>query len=115
MNSQQIQDALRIALAAGGPLAALVLKYTGLTADDYALWLSAILLIVPPVAAWLWGYLKNTHANQVKAVEAMPEVATVVVKDEVRNGVGELAADPTHPNIVTETQNEKDAKKGTKV
>lgn len=44
----------------------------------------------------------------------VPGVATVVVKDTANGTLAKLAADEEHPNIVTETQNEQDAKMGTK-
>lgn len=61
------------------------------------------------------GSTEETKAQVVKAVERMPDVATVVVKDEANGALGTLAQSGEHPNIVTETQNEADAKLGTKV
>lgn len=52
---------------------------------------------------------------KVKVAEAIPDVATVVIKDDANGKLGALAQSEAHPNIVTETQNEKDAKEGTKV
>ena len=52
---------------------------------------------------------------KIKIVEAVPDVATVVVKDGVNGEIAKLAASSDHPNIVTETANEADAKMGTKV
>lgn len=51
---------------------------------------------------------------KVAIAEATPGVATVVVKDDAPPPLKELARGP-NPNIVTETQNEADAKLGTKV
>jgi len=79
--------------------------------------LADILAIAGPAVggalAW-WSAQRNTKAEQIKAVEKMPEIATVVVKDEANGKIGKLAQDDAHPNIVTETQNEADAKQGTK-
>lgn len=76
--------------------------------------LGALGVLVPIVIA-AFAARKATPTEQVKAVEALPDVATIVVKDSANSTVGALAIDKNHPNIVTETQNEKDAKEGTKV
>lgn len=136
---ERITDALRLLLAAGGPLSALILKYSGMDSNDFNQLVQVILIVVPPVGAWVWGKYANTidakvqviaeqpPAVQVKALEkvpdvvkvqvaeAVPEVATVVVKDNANGALGVLAQSEAHPNIVTETQNERDAKMGTKV
>ncbi len=72
MNQSQIYDALKVALGVSGPLAALIMKYTGLTQNDFEMWVSVILLIVPPVAAWGWGVWQNRNTAKVEAVAHMP-------------------------------------------
>jgi hypothetical protein len=114
LNQQQVAGWLRITLSASGPIAALVLSKTGISAADWALYTEVALSLLPGLIVAVWSWYRNRTATQVKLVEAIPEVATVVIKDEARNSVGELAQDPAHPNIVTETQNEADAKNGTK-
>lgn len=66
-------------------------------------------------------------ADQLQALQALPEdvkiglaekipgVATVVVKDNVNGTLARMAASEANPKVVTETQNEYDAKLGTKV
>lgn len=66
------------------------------------------------IGGW-WGLSAATAAAQVLNVKAIPEVATVVVKDSAVGPVKQLAVDPSQPDVVTETQNEIDAKQGTKV
>lgn len=105
MNAQQIESALRVVLAAGGPIAALVIRYTEVSQDDFLLWVQVVLLVVPPLGAWLWGYLAHTPAAQIQRTQSLSEVATVVVRDDARGKVGELAASPQFPGVVTETQN----------
>ena len=56
-----------------------------------------------------------SDAAKLQIAEAVPAVATIVVKDTATDGPAKLAQSDNHPNIVTETQNEADAKKGTKV
>lgn len=132
MNKEQIHDALRVALAAGGPLAALILKYTGLSQTDFEMWVAAALLIVPPAVAWVWGIWQNRQAAKVEAVarmsavdqrsalnkvsdsakvkiaESVPDVMKVVVKNDAAGKLGDLAASNDQPNIVTESQNAKE-------
>jgi hypothetical protein len=117
LNQQQIAMAMRLALGVGGPLAALIMAKTGMSEGDYTLYLNAALAVVPPIGALVWGWFANRKATQVANVEHMPEVATIVVKDGANGALGLMAAtaNNAHPNIVTETQNEADAKKGTKV
>lgn len=55
-----------------------------------------------------------SDANKITIAEAVPGVATVVVKDNAPKELKEIARGP-NPNIVTESQNEADAKLGNKV
>lgn len=114
INQQQVAGWLRITLSASGPIAALVLSKTGISAADWALYTEIALAIIPGLAVAVWSWHRNRKATQVQMVQQMPEVATIVVKDEARGAVGDLAASPHEEHIVTETQNEKDAKEGTK-
>lgn len=91
MNKQQIYDALRVALAAGGPLAALILKYTGLSQTDFEMWVSVALLIVPPAAAWVWGLLSRTDRAMVVDAASVKGVQVHVNADP---HVGESVAPP---------------------
>lgn len=50
---------------------------------------------------------------KVLIAKAVPDVATIVVRNTATNGVAKLAASPTQPDIVTERQNELDALAGT--
>ncbi len=54
--------------------------------------------------------------DKVKVVNALPDVATVVLRDDVKDkDLHALAESSYFPNVVTETQNEIDAKLGSKV
>jgi hypothetical protein len=110
MNQQQIGALLRTGLAAGGPLGALILQQSHMARDDYDLYVNALLFFLPFVSA-IWGWAAHRRTTQIKAVEAIPEVATVVVKDGANGAVGALARSGVNPNIVTESQNGKDAQK----
>lgn len=130
----RIEDALRILLAAGGPFSALILRYTEVEPNDLELMFQLALLVVPPLGAWVWGLYVNTLENKIAIVaEAAPEearlalhqvpdetkvliakkvpgVATIVVKDDENGALRNLAKGAEHRDIVTETQNELDAK-----
>ena len=139
MNQQvksQIYDGLRVLLAAGGPGTAIVLRYTHMNPSDFQLFVQLALFVVPPMGSWAWGLYLNTIAKKVEAIaeqpahvqeaaltqvsdatkiliaEGVPSVATVVVKDVANGAIGTLAQSASHPSIVTETQNELDAKAG---
>ena len=136
MVRNQIYDGLRILLAAGGPLSAVVLRYTDMNSDDFQMFAQLALLIIPPVGSWLWGFYLNSVKNKVETIaelsgpvqqaalnhvsdaakvmiaKGVPGVATVVVSDTANGALEALAKSPSHPNIVTETQNELDAKAG---
>lgn len=139
LNQQQVRTWLQLALSAGGPFAAIILSKTGVSEGDYALYVNLALAFLPGVIVGAWSWYSNRKVAQVAVVaqmpaadqhealnkvsdvdkiriaEAVPEVATVVIKDVANGPVAAIAADDAHPNIVTETQNEADAKKGTKV
>lgn len=115
INQQQVAGWLRVALSAGGPIAALAMSKMGVSEKDWALYTEVALAIVPGLTVAVWSWYRNRKATQIKLVDKMPEVATIVVKDNANGTVGALAQSEAHPNIVTETQNEIDAKEGTKV
>lgn len=135
-SKERIYDGLRVLLAAGGPFSALVMKYTDIQPSDFDLFVQLALMIVPPFGAWVWGLYLNTLEAKVEAIAqeprdvqvqaltkvsdeakvliagAVPGVATVVVKDKENGNLGLLARSDLNSNIVTETQNELDAKLG---
>lgn len=115
LNQQQIMGWLRIALASGSPLGALILQKSGISQGDYTLYVEAALYVAGPATSMVLTWFAHRKERQVLNVKAMPEVATIVVKDMANGAVGRLAADPANPDIVTESKNEKDAKLGTKI
>lgn len=138
VNRDQLLSMLRnlVSLGAG------VLVGKGILTAEQAADLSNEIMIAAPaviaIATLIWGALSQTDKAKVASVskmspdaqqaalsgvsdaakvsiaEAVPGVATVVVKDGTNGKLGDLAASPDHPNVVTETQNQKDAKNGTK-
>lgn len=135
---ERIYDGLRLLLAGGGPFSAVVIRYTDMNESDWNLWVQLALFVIPPVGAWVWGFYLNTIQRQAKLIasapqdqqvdalqalspevkvnlaERLPDVATVVVRDSVNGRLAAMAASETNPKVVTETQNEIDAKMGTK-
>lgn len=137
-NKEQALALLRnlVALAMGY----LIAKGT-ITAEQAATITNDIMIAAPAaiaLAGIIWGFFAHTDKAKVESVahmaapavnealakvsdaakiqiaEATPTVATVVVKDTANGKVAALAQSNDHPNVVTETQNEADAKKGTK-
>jgi hypothetical protein len=136
LQRERIYDALRVLLAAGGPFSAVILRYTEMSQSDFDLLVQLALFVVPPIGAWVWGLYLNTIEKKVEVIaeqprevqaealnkvsdtakvliaKAVPEVATVVVKDNANGQLGHLAQSEEHRDVVTETQNELDAKLG---
>ncbi len=73
-NQQQVAGWLRAALAAGGPISALVLSKTGISSEDWALYTEAALAIVPPLAVAIWSWYSSRKTTQIKSVQATPGV-----------------------------------------
>lgn len=112
INQQQVGDWLRNTLAASGPIAALIIARTGISQGEYALYMEVALAILPGAIVSAWGWYRNRKATQIKLVNALPEVAKVVIKNNVNGNIGALAQSDAHPTIVDETQNIRDIVKG---
>jgi hypothetical protein len=97
MNLDQVQALIRTLLAAGGPIAALLIQY-GMPADKVNTWISLGLAILPPVAAGAWGILARTDAAKVASAGAMPGV-NVTVAPTASAGAQAAAADPDVPGV----------------
>lgn len=134
-----IYAAMKFGLVGGGPIGAIVLRYTHLSMDDWNLWLQAGLFVVPPTIAGFMEWLDKRKAGKIAAasklseadvrsalpqlsdstkaliLNAVPNVETIVVNDNATGDLGVLADSNTHPNIVRASQNELDAKRGVKV
>lgn len=138
MTQTQINALLLGLFGASGPVAKVLSSLFHLDAGVIHDILDALTALTPMISGGLFIYLQRpsglvtsvaelppaqqhdalTHVDdvtKVKIAEAVPGVATVVIKDEANSTLAALAKDETHPNVVTETQNEADAKNGTKV
>lgn len=147
LNQQQVAAGIKVALAAGGPVYAFIIKKFGcavagatacITDSDYTMYANLAAYLLPPVIVYGWAWFSNRRSSQVANVatftpaeqaealaktpdtakvlvaEAVPGVATVVLKNGVGNGLGKIAASEAHPNIVTEAENAKDVQAGTR-
>jgi hypothetical protein len=115
INKQQVAGAIRLTMTASGPFAAIIMTKMQLTQSDYQFYLDLTLAFLPGAIAMVWSWYRNRSSSQIKAVSKLEDVATVVVKDSANGSVERMALSENHPNVVTETQNERDAKNGTKV
>jgi hypothetical protein len=97
MNLDQIQSLIRTLLAAGGPIAALLVQY-GMPQDKVSIWISIALVVLPPVVAAVWGIITKTDAAKVAAVGAMPGVS-VIVAPSASAGAQAAAADKAVPGV----------------
>lgn len=137
MNKEQIIAAILGLLGVSGPVANLLANTFHMSDGAIQPVLSILTVATPLIVGAIYAYLqrdagkvaavasmsapdqaaalnKIPDAAKVQIAEAVPGVATVVVKDTAGNGLAKLAASAAHPNVVTETQNEADAKNGTK-
>lgn len=115
MDSSRVKMALRVGLSAGGPIGAIILEKTHVSQADYMMGVELVLYLVP-AGCLVWGWVDTKVDNLIAALAKRPEVATIVIKDGTNGKVGAMAASeaPVNAKVVTETQNEKDAKEGSK-
>lgn len=102
-NATQIAGQLRTALAAGGPIAAIILAKTNVSAGDYMLYLEAFLAIAPPLIAAAWSWWAKRPAALVKAASTVPG-ATVVTDESASPAVKAVAESPHATDVVTEKE-----------
>jgi hypothetical protein len=138
INQQQVAGWVKTGLAAGGPVYDIAIKKLHLTDADYQMYATLAAYILPPIIVGVWSWIANRRSAQIAKVasftpaqqaealaktpdtakvlvaEAVPGVATVVLKNGVGNGLGKLAASEAHPNIVTEQDNAADVAAGTR-
>ena len=137
MTKDQLNTALLALLAGSGPIAKLLSTIFKLDNATIEALLSALTILTPiAIAPFLLKILSPkakieslnelspqvaaAALNQVSSVakvqiaKATPGVATVVLENNVTDGLADLANDPDQPDIVTAAQNEIDAKSGTK-
>lgn len=135
MNSDQVNTMLLALFATSGPLAKVLTAAFGMSNDTVSAVLSILAILTPAATGAIFTYMQR-NAGKVAAVasmspeeqhaalnkvpdaakvliaKAVPDVATVVVKDTATNGVAKLAASTLQPDIVTESQNKLDALNG---
>lgn len=102
-NQAQIAGQVRTALAAGGPISAVILAKTGWSQGDYELYLEVFLYVVPLLIAAIWSYVAKRPDNLVRAA-ATVQGATVVVDRTASLAVQDVARkDNTAPDVMTES------------
>ena len=139
LNKEQVIAILLGLFGASGPLANWLVTSGHMASADVQADLMLATILTPTIVTLVFAWLqrnsakvagvahmspdeqkealnKLSDADKVSVAEKVPDVATVVVKDGVNGKLAAMALDNVnHPNVVTETQNEADAKKGTKV
>jgi len=98
MNQQQIESLLRILLAAGGPVAGLLVNW-GVPSGQVNNYLTVALLVLPPVLAGVWGLLRNTHQQTIAAAASVPGVSNIAIAPDAKDGAAAAAADPKLTNV----------------
>jgi hypothetical protein len=112
MNEQQIRAWLTTMLAAGGPIAALIMEKVGISLGDYNLYLQVVLAVVPGGMAIVWAWYRNREDILIKRAATMPSVKTIVVNGNATDKVNALAQSdaPAAAKIISEKQNASDEK-----
>lgn len=67
-----------------------------------------ILSVLSVIGGGGYTIAQTTPRAQIENVTAVPGVASVVVKDNANGPIGALAADASHPKVLTETDNKLD-------
>lgn len=98
MNNDQLMSILRQLLAAGGPVAALLVNW-GVPAGQVNSYLTIALAVLPPLGAAIWGALKHTDHATVAAAGNMPGVTVSVDPAKAGAGAQAAAADPSLPSV----------------
>jgi len=98
MNQQQVESLLRILLAAGGPVAGLLVNW-GVPTGQVNNYLTIALMVLPPLISGVWGLLRNTHKQTIADAASVPGVSQVVIAPTAKDGAAAAAADPALPNV----------------
>ncbi len=77
MNQQQIESLLRILLAAGGPVAGLLVNW-GVPSGQVNNYLTLALMILPPLISAGWGHFRTTPSSLAVAADSVPGVSVTV-------------------------------------
>lgn len=105
MNTDQLWVLLRTLLSATGPIAALLIA-RGMPAEDVGLWSSlalALLAFGPIVSQGVIGLMSKTDKSKLAAVNAMPDVVQVVVKDSAGTGATAAVKDKALEKVVPQS------------
>jgi hypothetical protein len=94
-SQDQIMGILRALLAAGGPVAALLMSY-GVSEQRANLWLTLALAIIPPVVAAVWSAISNSQAKLAVAASTVPGVTVTANKDAAPTSVVAAALDKSN-------------------
>lgn len=121
---ETIYGLLKIGLASGGPIAAIVMRYTNMSQRDWELWAQLILFIGAPALAYFFDRWQNTPGNKGAALARLPldeqiaamrpmadaakvasagqveDVEKVLVKKSATDDMAEIVASSDHPKVV---------------
>ncbi len=61
---------------------------------------TAVVGVVMALVPFGWGYYMHTDNEKLKAVEALSDVRTIIVKPTATNGVADAANDMDRPKVV---------------
>jgi hypothetical protein len=102
LSQEQIGMLVRLAFAAGTPLAAWLTAHSVSSDQISAIQTVLIMLIAAagPVVAGVWGWLVHTVSARIASVEAIHGVTTVAVSSTASPELRAIAADDSRPKVV---------------
>lgn len=101
MNDLQKQQLWQLLLGAGGPIGAMLVQW-GIAESTVTQILQILLLVLPPLAAYLWNRLSHSDQKVIAAVANIPGVQTIEVDPAKASTSTQAAvASPALPNVVS--------------
>lgn len=98
LNQDQLTSLLRGLLAAGGPLAGLLIN-TGLQPTMVNNILAIALIVLPPIISIAWGVAAHSDEAKIAAAAAVPGVRKIAIVADANGGAATAAADPALPTV----------------
>jgi hypothetical protein len=95
VNQQQIESLMRVLLAAGGPIAGLLVGW-GVPTGQVNNYLTIGLIVLPPLVSAVWGLVKNTHSATALAAQGIKGVQVFIDPHAAPISVIETALKPTN-------------------
>lgn len=95
VNQNQVQQILQILLAAGGPVAGLLVNW-GVPSGQINNYLTILMMLLPPAISAVWALITHSHAAIATAASQIPGVVVSVDSQKAAASLIGVAKDPTN-------------------